>query len=255
MAIFKEERQNEIMGVLNKDRYSTIEYLAKKLHASPSSIRRDVTALEKKGFVKRSYGGVELITDSFRSSPSFSVHKQKNVEKKRTIAKLASKLIEDKSVIFLDGSSTCYYLAELISTRKNITVVTNNIDSANLLSQADNVLVYCTGGIASKSNRSVLTGSFAESMARAIRADIFFFSTLAMSKSGCLSDDSEEENSLRRIMFQNSEKRVMLCDSSKMGHTSVFSFCDAGDVDAVISDASLEGYFDKEYKDVKLYWE
>ncbi len=250
--MFKEERQNEIMSLLNVELYATVQYLAHKLHASPSSIRRDLTALEKKGFLKRSYGGVELVMESHRYSPSFAVHKQKNIEKKRAIARLALELIPNDSVVFLDGSSSSYYLAELLSSRNNITVVTNNIDSINALAESKIDHIYCTGGRASKTNRSVLTGSFAEQMVSGIHADFFFFSTLAVSENGSVSDDSESENNLRRIMFNNSSKRVLLCDSQKLGHTSIFSFCRIDELDYVVCDKDIHGFFDEKYDDVKF---
>lgn len=244
--MFKEERQNEIMNLLNTELYATVQYLAHKLHTSPSSIRRDLTVLEKKGFLKRSYGGVELVMESHRYSPSFAVHKQKNIEKKRSIAKLAIDLIPNESVVFLDGSSSCYYLAVLLAGRKNVTVISNNIDSVNVLAQSNIDHIYSTGGRVSKTNPAVLTGSFAENMASNIHADFFFFSTLAVSKNGVLSDDSESENKLRKIMFDNSDKRILLCDSNKLGHTSIFSFCTISDLDYVVCDEDISGYFNEQ---------
>lgn len=252
--MFKEERQNEIMNLLNTEIYATVQYLAHKLHTSPSSIRRDLTILEKKGFLKRSYGGVELVMESHRYAPSFAVHKQKNIEKKRAIAKLAIELIPNDSVVFLDGSSSSYYLAELLAGRKNITVISNNIDSVNVLAESNIDHIYSTGGRVSKTNRAVLTGSFAENMASSIHADFFFFSTLALSKNGIISDDSESENKLRKIMFANSDKRILLCDSKKLGHTSIFSFCNVSELDYLVCDEDISGYFDEDFKETAFIY-
>ena len=62
--MLKNEREREIINILkNDDGFITVKELCEKLYASESSIRRDLTALEKRGIVKRTYGGAELITN------------------------------------------------------------------------------------------------------------------------------------------------------------------------------------------------
>ena len=56
------------------------------MYASESSIRRDLTSLESKGLIKRSYGGAELITN-FSNIISFSKRSHHNIEAKKSIAK------------------------------------------------------------------------------------------------------------------------------------------------------------------------
>lgn len=60
--MYKCEREQEILLVLKECHYVTVEFLAQKLHISASSIRRDLKQMENHGLVKRSYGGVELLT-------------------------------------------------------------------------------------------------------------------------------------------------------------------------------------------------
>ena len=60
----KNEREREIINILKDENgFITVKELCKKLFASESSIRRDLTALENRGVVKRTYGGAELITN------------------------------------------------------------------------------------------------------------------------------------------------------------------------------------------------
>ncbi|MBQ7038932.1 MAG: DeoR/GlpR transcriptional regulator, partial [Clostridia bacterium] len=62
--MYQSERMSEIMKILNKYHYVTVDYLVEKIMYSPASIRRDLTLLEKQGLVKRSYGGVEIKSDT-----------------------------------------------------------------------------------------------------------------------------------------------------------------------------------------------
>ena len=56
---------------------------------------------------------------------------------------------------------------------------------------------------------------------------------------GKLTDNSVEENSLRKIMLRHAKKRVFLCDSSKIDHVYLHNLCHLSDVDAVICEQTL----------------
>ena len=78
------EREKEIMNLLNQNDYATVEYLSQKIHISPSSIRRDLKKLEQKGLITRSYGGAELKNSINRQIPFF-LRSHKNVKEKSIV--------------------------------------------------------------------------------------------------------------------------------------------------------------------------
>ena len=65
--------------------------------------------------------------------------------------------------------------------------------------------------------------------------DIAFFSCRSLSERG-LSDYSEEEALLRRVILQSSRKSVLLIDSTKCGTNSFFHICPVEAVDKIITD-------------------
>ena len=50
--MFTLERQNEIMEILKKNKFISINELAKRFYISTASIRRDLEKLEQQGLVK-----------------------------------------------------------------------------------------------------------------------------------------------------------------------------------------------------------
>ena len=70
-------------------------------------------------------------------------------------------------------------------------------------------------------------------------ADIVFFSCRGLSMDGKLTDNSIEENSLRKIMLRHGKKRVFLCDSSKVGNTYLNNLCHLSEVDEIICEQPL----------------
>ena len=55
--MFNEQRQEEILKVLEERGRVSVEELSKSLKVSPSTIRRDLEEMEGKGFLRRTHGG------------------------------------------------------------------------------------------------------------------------------------------------------------------------------------------------------
>jgi DeoR/GlpR family transcriptional regulator of sugar metabolism len=231
----KNERKREIITILKeKNGFITVQELCKKLYASESSIRRDLTALENRGVIKRTYGGAELITN-FSNVISFNKRFHHNIEAKKVIAKKATKLIKDGSIIFLDQSSTSFYLANEIINRNSLTVITNNIEILCLLSNSS-IKVVSSGGFLSRENRNCLIGSDAQRTFENIYADVTFFSAKSLSDDGIVSDCTREEVTLRHSMLKNSAKKIFLCNSEKFGTQSAYKQCTLSDIDYLVSE-------------------
>ncbi len=232
--MFKNERFREIMNILREEGYTTVEELSKRLYISPSSIRRDLTELEKQSMVRRSYGGVELAKNNSRAVP-FSMRMERAVEKKRLIAKKAAQLVREKDIVFLDQSSTALYLAQELAQSKKITIVTNNMEILNSIYSLDNITIYSSGGSLAGSRKS-LTGEEAAATFRRMRADFAFFSTQALSPEGVIYDDIFAEVLVRQAMLENAQKRVFLCDEEKLDKYSGYRQCSLSQIEYMISD-------------------
>lgn len=234
--MLKNERQTQIVDILiNHDKYVTVKELCKMLYASESSIRRDLTALETKGIIKRSYGGAELVTN-FSRVTSFNTRYNHNVAAKKAIAKKAASLIKDSSVIFLDQSSTAFFLATEILDKSSLTIVTNNIEIMNLISGTA-INLIASGGMLSTHNRTCFVGQDAERTFENIYADFVFFSTKSISYDGSIWDISKSEVDVRRPMIKNASKKIFLCDSEKFGTHSPHKQCTLHDVDYLIAES------------------
>lgn len=139
--MFKYERAELIMEILKKYKYTTVDFLVKELHYSPATIRRDLTYLEANGLVKKSYGGVSI---NEYAKPVI-IREHENIDVKTRIAKKASELINEHNSVFVDGTTTTYFLGEFLKNKKNITVTTSNLKLATYLGE-NNVKCYVMGG-------------------------------------------------------------------------------------------------------------
>lgn len=245
------EREQEIINILkDKNGFVTVKELCRLLFASESSIRRDLKTLEERGLVKRSYGGATAVMN-FSNISTFSQRTRENIVAKREIAQKAAALINEGDIIFLDQSSTAFYLAAAIMEKSSVTVATNNIEIMMLLSNS-NIKVISSGGSLSDENRNCLVGGEAQNTFGGIFADIAFFSVRALDDGGIVSDCSLEEIAIRRAMLKNARKRVLLCDSTKFGARAPFKQCDLNEIDCLISDGNASRLFAGRFNDIVL---
>ena len=233
--MYNKEREQEILGILkSKNGFVTVKHLCEALFTSESSIRRDLKSLEQRGMVKRSYGGAAIVTN-FSGIVNFNSRTRQNTQEKKEIASKAAALINDGDVVFLDQSSSAFYVANEIINRHSLTVVTNNIEIMMLLSNSG-IKLISSGGYLSEENRNCLIGGDAQNTFRNIYADIVFFSVKGITDDGIMWDCSREEVVVRNTMFQNSAQKVMLCDGSKFGVHAPYKQCNVSDIDFLICD-------------------
>jgi len=241
--MYQQERMDEIMKILKKNHYVTVDYLVKEIKYSPASIRRDLTLLEKQGLITRSYGGVTY-KDANISPFRFRQHSMKTV--KNAIAKKAASLVKNGDVVFIDGSSTAQYIGHFITEKKGITVVTCNMLLADFLSD-HGINTYCTGGKVVE-YPGILGGSFMLEILSKFNIDITFFSSYAFNLKGEILSFGESTVQNHQCFRKYSEKLVYLCGSDKFDAGGKFITLTLNDIDYFISDKNFPENLKQDFK-------
>lgn len=233
------EREERILAILKQQQFASVRQLSQTLYISPSSIRRDLTRLERAGLVERSYGGV-ILRGSLRTAAPFLIRSEQNRQCKKEIAAKASALLRDHMTVMIDDSTTAFFLLEHLAARTGISVITNNLVTA-LHAIELSLSTYMIGG--TSTNRStVMCGSYALGMLDQMYADICFFSSFAVSDDGEISDCTEEANTVRKKMLSRAGTRVFLCDSTKFHTHAAHRLCNVREVEHVFSDQPVPGW-------------
>ncbi len=234
--MIQNERFDKILKILEEEKFCTTGYLAEKLFVVPMTVRRDLKLLESEGLISRCHGGASLITHDNRNVP-YVIRFNLNNDLKTDLAERAVKLINDGDTVILDASSTASYIAHKLPQGMNITVITNGIKVCEILSDKG-IKTYCTGGRILE-NTYAFVGSIAENAISSLSASIMFFSSQAISDSGMISDFSEEQTELRRVMLKHAKKKYFVCDSTKIGKEFLFNVCSYKDLDGIICNEEL----------------
>ena len=239
------ERELSILEYLKERKEATINELCKALFVSEATMRRDLTKLHNAKKLIRTHGGA-----IYRNEPGVNLpqdfRERENVEAKIAIAQKCLSLINDGDTVMIDGSSTVLPLLRIIGAKKSLVIITNNAKAPVLLAETDAKVFVCGGELAT--NAYALVGSYAESFINSFNADICFFSVSNLTKDGHLTDNSIQENIIRKAMIAKSKKVVLLLDSHKIGEPCISDLCSLDSVDMVVCENDISHLFER-YKE------
>ncbi len=233
IGMFYSKRHEDILNILKEKGSVSVHYLSKALFVSEPTVRRDLTELEAEGKIRRTFGGA-VASELLNREVPLSMRENTQKDAKRKIAADAACEIYDGQVIFLDASSTAFYLVEHIASYKDVTVITNGPKTSLALAERK-IRSFSTGGLMLE-NAIAYVGKSAEDFVKNFNADIFFFSCRGLSLGGELTDSSMEESELRKVMMSHSKRNVYLCTSDKIGKKYMYNLCNVEDTDKVYCD-------------------
>ena len=235
--MFALERQKKILEMLSENGAVWVSKLSAELGVTEETVRRDLEKLEKQEVLLRTHGGAIPISDSSYEL-SLEKRKQTNSVTKEKLAQEAAKHILPGDTVFLDSSTTTFYIAREIKKIGNITVITNSLRIINELSGVESIKLLTVGGLVS--NNQSFVGSLAESTIRdSFFAGKFFFSSKGVSLDAGILESNEQESYIKQQMLLNSNEKYYLCDASKIDRVGFYKLSPLEDVDFIITDASL----------------
>ena len=227
------EREKRILEILLKEKKVNVQQLAQTLFISEPSVRRDLQSLEKQNLIKRVHGGAILEETALsKNKIPFLIREYEQGTAKAIIAKKAIDLICDNDVVFLDASTSCYYLIPFLASKRNLTIITNGAKALMKLAEYG-INTISTGGVLLNSCLAMV-GEEAYRTIETYNADIALFSCRGVSDDGYLTDISPEENNVRKKMIQHAKKAYLLCASEKIGKSYFHNLCHKDDITGVI---------------------
>ncbi len=224
-------RHEKILSILKKQGFATVKELVALLDYSTATVNRDLNELQKQGLVKRSYGGAEATLQ--KKYPPLPFRYDLMKKEKRHIGKAAAALVEDGDVIFIDASTTASYMGAYLSDKKDVHVITNNMQLAIQLAE-DGTRVTVLGGEVSE-KPCMLAGNVTVENAMRYRADKMFFSTGGFTADGSISGGSRY-HLLHRTMMRGSSRVYFLADEGKKKDRVKELTASFSEISCVISD-------------------
>lgn len=231
----QEERLIRILNYLETHKTMNIKQMCESFDISRDTARRDIVELTKEEMVVRTHGGVAL--QSFHKKiDDYRYRSNTESETKKLIGKKAASMITDNEMIYLDVSTTVNFIAQFLKA-KQVTIVTNSIDSAYVLAQSEDTTIHVLGGILNKTTRHVTGFSSIEKLKD------YHFNKVFIGAAGITEDGiyygSEEDIYFKRELIQRADQVFLLIDHTKHNHRQNYRALAFESIDTIITNQPM----------------
>lgn len=227
-----EERHALILSFIKKSGTAKVQDLVDLTGSSESTIRRDLTELEKKKYIKRLHGGASTVSGKLQE-PSVPEKSGRNLQEKTDIARYAAALVEEGDCIFLDAGTTTQKMIEHLP-EVELVVVTNGLMHLEGL-QRRGFTTYLLGGLVKQRTDAVIGRGALESM-RQYRFDKAFLGANGVHPALGYTTPDPEEAQVKELAVSLSRESYVLADNTKIGEVSFSKFADIGDAFLITND-------------------
>ena len=236
--MYATERQREILERARADGRVEVKRLADDLDVTPETVRRDLTALERLGVLRRVHGGA-IPVERLGFEPAVADREERLAGQKERIAKLALDELPDGGSIIIDAGTTTVRIARMLPTDRELMVVTHALPVANLLVSMPNVTVYLLGGIV-RARTLAAVGDWTRSNLADVFVDVAFLGTNGISVEHGLTTPDLAEASVKRALVAAARRTVVLADHTKVGRADFVHVAPIGAVDTLVTDAGVD---------------
>lgn len=234
-----EQRFEAILELLEEKNSVTVKELTELLDASESTIRRDLTVLNKAGKLVKVFGGaVALDTRYNTTDPEIEERLTLHNEEKRLVAEYAAGMIKPDDIVFLDAGTTTGCMIEYLENN-GAKFVTNGITHAKELSHAGFRVVLIGGEL--KRSTEATVGAEAMSQLAKFNFTLGFFGTNGVSKKAGFTTPDMNEATVKNVAMSRCRKKIVLCDYSKFGQISSVTFGNISDA-VIVTDQVPDEY-------------
>jgi DeoR/GlpR family transcriptional regulator of sugar metabolism len=227
------DRRHRILEQVAEHQTIHIAELAAELGVSEMTIRRDITRLERDGFLRRTYGGATAhITRSMELL--FNARALENAPAKRLIGMHAAETLAPDRTIFIGIGSTTEQFAMFLPARDDLTVVTGSLPVASLLGTRKGRVVVLGGSVLT--DELACVGPVAAATVRRYHADMAVLGAAGVSARNGITELSDEAAEIQRLMIEHADRLVIVADGSKIGETTMASVAPAARITTLITD-------------------
>jgi DeoR/GlpR family transcriptional regulator of sugar metabolism len=234
---FARERQQHIARIVEEHGRARVADLAGRFDVSAVTIRKDLRVLETEGLVVRAHGGA-LAPSRSRPERAFEVRERLQRAQKERIGAAAAELVIDGESIALDASTTALAMARHLKSRgswAHLTVITNGLRIASELAGHPGITVALPGGFVRWEALSVV-GPLGGGLLENVNIQKAFMGASGITLETGLSDATEEEAQIKRLLVASASEVVALVDHTKWGRAAFATFCPTDRLTTVVTD-------------------
>ncbi|MFE2374698.1 DeoR/GlpR family DNA-binding transcription regulator [Streptomyces sp. NPDC059398] len=229
------ERRKRLLHEVRTEGVAHVATLAERLGVSPSTIRRDLSALEAQGLLNRTHGGA-MAESTATEEPDRPQRSGFAPWEKRKLASAAIRNVLPGSTVLITGGTTTAAMVPLLAGVERLTVVTNSLHLAGELAQHEEISTVVLGGYLRHREMSLL-GHLTRQALEELHIDEAFVGAYGITGTG-ISGAHVDEAETDRWLLSRVQRITALVDGSKFGRSGPVRVAPAGRLFRVITDES-----------------
>ncbi len=235
--MYAAERQQRILEEARRAGRVEVATLADTLGVAAETVRRDLTALERRGSLRRVHGGA-IPVERLELEPTLATRSTRRAEVKRRIAARVLDELPPGATVLLDSGSTTQAVVEMLPPDVDLTVLTNSVPAAAALATHPGISLYLLGGRV-RGTTAAAVGEWATGALEGVTVDLAVLGTNGLSVARGLTTPDQAESLVKRAMVRAARRVVVATDSSKVGDDHLHRFATFEEVDVVVTDRDL----------------
>ncbi|MGZ4446485.1 MAG: DeoR/GlpR family DNA-binding transcription regulator [Nocardioides sp.] len=237
--MYAEERQQAMAQLVAEHGRLSVNVLAEQYDVTTETVRRDLSALERMGLVRRVHGGAVPAHSLAAIESGLGERDQSHTREKERIARAALELLPPAgSTVLLDAGTTTNRLASLLPRDHRLTVVTHAVPIAARLAGSPQIELYLLPGRVRTTTHAAVGADTVVALSD-IRADVVFLGTNGLTVDHGLSTPDRDEAATKRAMVASARRVVVLTDASKIGTDTPVRFAAIDEVDTLVTDDGI----------------
>lgn len=229
-------RQSEILALARDTGRVLVDDLARQFDVAAQTIRRDLGEMADMGLLDRVHGGA--VPRQGVVNIAYEARRRLNEAGKAAIAAACAAAIPDNSSVILNLGTTTEAVARALLGHKNLTVVTNNMNVANILLQNPGCEIMVAGGALRRSDGGLIGDLTTEFFAQ-FKVDIAVIGASAIDGDGDLLDYDLAEVRVSRAILSQARAAFVVADHLKLARSAPARIASLSQVDRLFTDAPL----------------
>ncbi|PID43072.1 MAG: DeoR/GlpR family transcriptional regulator [Proteobacteria bacterium] len=211
-------RHSQIIELVRKKGFVTIEELAEQFDVTPQTIRRDINILDQDSQLRRYHGGAGIPSSTFNAA--YSDRKIQHLEEKQCIADAIAERIPNHSSMFINIGTTTETIAKALLKHEGLTVITNNLHVASTLSAKEDFNLIIAGGEV-RSRDGGIIGEATVDFVKQFKVDFALIGISGIDNEGELLDFDYQEVRVAQAIIEHSRSVYLAADHSKFGRNAM----------------------------------
>ncbi|MCX8509222.1 MAG: DeoR/GlpR family DNA-binding transcription regulator [Rhodobacteraceae bacterium] len=229
-------RQSEILELARAEGRVQVEELATRFGVTLQTIRRDLSEMADTGQLERVHGGAVLRAGV--ANIGYAERRNLNAAAKAAIARRCAAAIPANSSLFLNIGTTTEAVAYELLAHRNLTVVTNNMNVANILAQSESCDVIVAGGVLRRSDGG-LVGDLTKEAIETFKVDFAIIGTSGLDADGDLLDFDSQEVRVTRAIIRQARRTFLVSDHFKLTRSAPVKVASLADIHTLFTDRPL----------------